>query len=123
MVDFVNLTQAVEYLVDIFPEIASNAKNQPSLKNLVDRLQADLWILYNAGSHAALKAKLLDDQWIAGRRAWLLLNKFSHSKRVFIKLKFHFMLKMSSLFVPYSIHGSSRTIPRFNVFTVSSATK
>ena len=84
MVDFTKLAQAVEYLIAIFPEISRTPKYQPSLRKFVANLQMDLWTLYNAATHAELKAKQLDNQWIAGRRAWLFLDKFSNSKRVII---------------------------------------
>ncbi len=131
MVDFTKLAQAVDYLIVIFPEIARTPKYQPSLKKFVANLQMDLWTLYNAASHAELKAQQLDSQWIAGRRAWLLLDKFSNSKRVIMDLfcfseeKNIFEIDciniISSLFVHYSTPGSSQTIPRYDALISSFA--
>lgn len=113
MVDFTKLAQAVEYLIVIFPEIARTPKYQPSLRKFVANLQMDLWTLYNAATHAELKAKHLDNQWIAGRRAWLLLDKFSNSKRV-IYLYFMMYNMISSLYVHIFTHWNSQTIPRYD---------
>ena len=57
-------------------------KYAPSMKGICSRLQCDLWNLFNQESHAELTEKLMDDTWIAGRRAWLVLDEYHKTKKV-----------------------------------------
>ena len=73
---------AVKNMMEVLPEIATMPKYASSIKSISSRLQFDLWNLYNNAAHEEMRAALCDDQWIAGRKAWLQLDQYIRTKRV-----------------------------------------
>jgi hypothetical protein len=80
--DWDRLSKAVKNLMSVLPDIAAMPKYAPSIKKICSRLQCDLWQLFNNASHETLTENLMDDVWIDGRRAWLLLDEYTVSERV-----------------------------------------